>query len=248
MVSEFIDPVYRMQREDVIDNVFYDLESSIIKNIPLCHSIQDDILIWPFTLDGEQSVKSRYKFLQEESILHQLGPATSDFLKPMWKIIWSLQVLGKVKKTWCGKHARTHCLPKRIRSDVKSSPTACVISTNNTIRMLSMPYIATLYRKLFGTKLQYGTTVHSSKVLPSLTLLISSMQEVGNLNYSPVSFGLRGIVTIIFDQENLFFPLTKCWNILRNEGLSPSLALQPPQSTRANQQPRGLLLNLTGTK
>ena len=98
MVSELIDPVYRSWREDVIDNVFYDFEASIIKHIPLGHSIQDDILIWPFNLDGEYLVKSRYKFLQEESILHQPGPAASDFLKPMWKIIWSLQVPGKVKK------------------------------------------------------------------------------------------------------------------------------------------------------
>ena len=56
MVSELIDPVYRTWRKDVIDNVFYDFKALIIKNIPLCHSIQDDILIWPFNLDRVRSL------------------------------------------------------------------------------------------------------------------------------------------------------------------------------------------------
>ena len=45
MVSELIDQVYRVCREDVIDQVFYESEASIIKNIPPCRSIQDDVLI-----------------------------------------------------------------------------------------------------------------------------------------------------------------------------------------------------------
>ena len=65
MVSELIDPVYRTWRKDVIDNVFYDFEASIIKNIPLCHSIQDDILIWPFNLDREYSIKSSVDITEE---------------------------------------------------------------------------------------------------------------------------------------------------------------------------------------
>lgn len=59
-VSNLIDPVYRTWREDVIDQVFYDFEAAIINNIPLCCSIQEDILIWPFNLDGEYSIKSGY--------------------------------------------------------------------------------------------------------------------------------------------------------------------------------------------
>ena len=59
-VSDLIDPVYRTWREEVIDQVFYDFEAAIIKNIPLCRSIQDDVLIWPFNPDGEYLVKSGY--------------------------------------------------------------------------------------------------------------------------------------------------------------------------------------------
>lgn len=63
MVSELIDPVNRIWREEVIDRIFYEFEVSIIKNIPLCRTIQDDVLICPFNPDGEYSVKSEYKFL-----------------------------------------------------------------------------------------------------------------------------------------------------------------------------------------
>ena len=45
MVRDLMDPVYRKWREDVIDGMFYEFEASIIKNIPLCRSIQDDVLI-----------------------------------------------------------------------------------------------------------------------------------------------------------------------------------------------------------
>ena len=68
-VSDLIDLVYRTWREDVIDQVFYDFEATIIKNIPLCRSIQEDILIWPFNPNGEYSVKSGYRFLQEANAI-----------------------------------------------------------------------------------------------------------------------------------------------------------------------------------
>ena len=34
-ISDLIDPIYRTWREEVIDQVFYDFEATIIKNIPL---------------------------------------------------------------------------------------------------------------------------------------------------------------------------------------------------------------------
>ena len=62
-VGDFIDQENRIWKEDLIDRVFYDFEASTIKNIPLCRSLQDDILIWPFNPDGVYSVKSGYRFL-----------------------------------------------------------------------------------------------------------------------------------------------------------------------------------------
>ena len=61
-MGDLIDPVYRTWKEEVIDQVLYDFKVAIIKNIPLCRSIQDDVLIWPFNPDEEYLVKSGYRF------------------------------------------------------------------------------------------------------------------------------------------------------------------------------------------
>ena len=84
-VSDLIDPVNRTWKKDVLDQVFYDFEAAIIKNIPLCHSIQEDILIWPFNPDGEYSIKSSYRFLQLTNTLQQPGPLNIEAMKPLWK-------------------------------------------------------------------------------------------------------------------------------------------------------------------
>ena len=97
LVRDLMDLVYRNWREDVIDGMFYEFEASIIKNIPLCQSIQDDVLIWPFNPDGEYSVKSEYKFLQDAQLMQQQGPSNFEPMKPLWKKIWNLAVPKKVK-------------------------------------------------------------------------------------------------------------------------------------------------------
>lgn len=97
LVRELIDPVCRKWRVNAIDRVFYGFEASIIKNIPLCRFIQDDVLIWPFNPDGEYSVKSGYKFLQDSHLLQQHGPSTTESMKPLWEKIWTLGVPNKVK-------------------------------------------------------------------------------------------------------------------------------------------------------
>ena len=66
MVSDLIDPTYKVWNEDAIDRSFFAFEATTIKNIPLYRSIQDDVLLWPFNPDGVYIVKSRYRFLYEE--------------------------------------------------------------------------------------------------------------------------------------------------------------------------------------
>ena len=44
-VGDLIDQENRTWKEDLIDRVFYDFEALTIKNIPLCRSLQDDIMI-----------------------------------------------------------------------------------------------------------------------------------------------------------------------------------------------------------
>ena len=66
MVSDLIDLVYKVWNEDAIDITFFAFEATTIKNMPLCRSIQDDFVLWPFNLDGVDTVKSGYRFLYEE--------------------------------------------------------------------------------------------------------------------------------------------------------------------------------------
>ena len=97
MVSSLIDQTSREWKGELIDSYFFEWEANIIKNIPLCHSIQEDVLIWPFSLDGEYTVQTSYKFLQKQYMASELGSSDGTKLQPLWKKIWGLKVLGKVK-------------------------------------------------------------------------------------------------------------------------------------------------------
>ena len=46
-VSKLIDPVQQVWKDSVLDRYFSEFEAAVIKRIPLCQSIQDDVLIWP---------------------------------------------------------------------------------------------------------------------------------------------------------------------------------------------------------
>ena len=95
LVDKLINPAIKEWKVNVIDNLFYDFEATIIKNMPLCKTIQDDILIWPFKPNGVYSVKSRYYLHKQQQ--HGLpGPSDNSVLTPFWKKIWGLQVPNKV--------------------------------------------------------------------------------------------------------------------------------------------------------
>ena len=87
LVADLIDPVNKEWKGNIIDNLFYDFEVAIIKNMPICRSIQDDVLIWPFNPDGVYSVKSRYRYLHEQQQHGLLGPSDHSVLTPLWKKI-----------------------------------------------------------------------------------------------------------------------------------------------------------------
>nr|POF27425.1 hypothetical protein CFP56_51498 [Quercus suber] len=91
-VSSLIDSDRRSWKEEVLSANLFSFEAEIIKKIPLCHTVQTDTLTWPFTPTGEYTVKSGYTFLQKEFQNSQPGQSDPDYLKPLWKAIWSLQV------------------------------------------------------------------------------------------------------------------------------------------------------------
>lgn len=89
----------------------------MIKSIPLSSSSQVDTLIWPFTLSGQYTVKSGYRFLQDNAENSQAPAQDSAF----WKKIWSLEVPSKLKNfVW---HACKEALPtKRNLNKRKITP------------------------------------------------------------------------------------------------------------------------------
>ena len=64
-MADLIVPVNKEWKGNIIDNLFYNFEAAIIKNMPLYKSIQDDVLIWLFNPDGVYSVKSGYRYLHK---------------------------------------------------------------------------------------------------------------------------------------------------------------------------------------
>ena len=111
-VSDLINPLNRTWKDDMLDRLFYDFEAATIKNIPLCRSIQEDVLIWPFNPDVEYSVKSGYRFLFEANTLQQPGPSNAEAMKPLWSKVWSLAMPNKVKNLiW---RACSNSLPTKV--------------------------------------------------------------------------------------------------------------------------------------
>lgn len=68
----------------------------MIKSIPLWPTSVAGTLTWPFNASGTYTVKSGYKFLVREK-LHNRSPGHSDHNSELWKLIWGLDVLNKVK-------------------------------------------------------------------------------------------------------------------------------------------------------
>ena len=78
--------------------MFYPWEADCIKSMPVSLHTDRDALIWPWTPDGDYSVKSAYLILANESFLSQAGSSNPEASKPLWNGIWRLKVLNKVKQ------------------------------------------------------------------------------------------------------------------------------------------------------
>ena len=59
-VSALIDKDTKMWKGDVVRSLFLPFEARTILNIPLCHSLPEDQIIWVGNRRGEFSVKSAY--------------------------------------------------------------------------------------------------------------------------------------------------------------------------------------------
>ena len=98
MVSSLINPATKWWRADVIRATFLPFEAETILRIPLSQSLLEDKLIWMGNSRGEFTVKSAYHIaycLVEEN--DDVGSSKGDPLKPLWKRLWLLNLLAKIK-------------------------------------------------------------------------------------------------------------------------------------------------------
>ena len=97
-VSALIDRDTRMWKGDVVRSLFLPFEARTILNIPLCHSLPEDQIIWVGNRRGEFSVKSAYYIAYD--LLNTLDEgecSTSDSRNPLWQKLWHLSIPPKVR-------------------------------------------------------------------------------------------------------------------------------------------------------
>jgi hypothetical protein len=98
-VSELISPVTGQWGEDLLRNLFGDVDVWRILQIPLNNQGFPDFVAWHFTNHGRYTVQSGYHLQWR----HQFGPRAAQLslpgrssLNPIWKTIWKLKIPGKV--------------------------------------------------------------------------------------------------------------------------------------------------------
>ena len=96
-VSSLINHQTRSQDESLLVTLFSPQEVQLIKSIPHGNVLPKDFLYWPHSSSGNYNVKSGYNFLSQDFPTQDIVGGTSNISSSVWKNIWSLKVLNKVK-------------------------------------------------------------------------------------------------------------------------------------------------------
>ena len=79
-------------------SLFFPFEARTILNIPLCHSLPEDQIIWVGNRKGEFSVRSAYYITVGVLDTLEAGEcSTGDSRGPLWKKLWHLNIPPKVR-------------------------------------------------------------------------------------------------------------------------------------------------------
>ena len=97
-VSVLIDRDTKRWKDDVVRSLFLPFEAKTILNIPLCHSLPEDQIIWVGNKNGEFSVKSAYYIATRMIDTMEEGECSStDSRSPLWRKLWHLNIPPKVR-------------------------------------------------------------------------------------------------------------------------------------------------------
>lgn len=103
-VSQFISAFSDTWNVDLLNSIFPSEIVGAICKIQLRSPLGKDCIFWPFTKNGEYSVKSGTKVLQQSLQFLKNSSLSSSFNPPMliWRIIWEVPVLPCIKHfLWC---------------------------------------------------------------------------------------------------------------------------------------------------
>jgi hypothetical protein len=89
----------------LIRQLFFAPDADAILNIPLRRSAGEDWTAWDKEKSGVYSVRSAYRALvdkswREEALRHRDSPSSSDNDTDVWKRLWRLPVVPKVRVFW----------------------------------------------------------------------------------------------------------------------------------------------------
>ena len=96
-VSTLIDRDTRRWKCDIVRSLFLPFEARTILNIPLCHSLPEDQIIWVGNRKGEFSVKSAYYIVVGViDTMEKVESSSRDSRSPLWRKLWHLNIPPKV--------------------------------------------------------------------------------------------------------------------------------------------------------
>ncbi|XP_030923509.1 uncharacterized protein LOC115950456 [Quercus lobata] len=97
-VSALIDKETKRWKGEIVRSLFLPFEARTILNIPLCHSLPDDQIIWVGNKIGEFSVKSAYYIACDVLNSSDEGECSNgDSRTALWRKLWHLSIPPKVR-------------------------------------------------------------------------------------------------------------------------------------------------------
>ena len=95
-VYDLFYPNTRIWDPEKLEACFLPWEAELRGRIPVNEGWDEDILIWPLTLDGEYSVWSAYRMLFEAENLTLPSSSSSAQSQDVWKKIWKVRLPNKI--------------------------------------------------------------------------------------------------------------------------------------------------------
>jgi ribonuclease HI len=112
-VSELIDPVTRSWDEELLRDLFLDVDVTRILKIPLAVGMMEDFVSWNYTNTGIFTVRTAYHIEwdhQHGRKLRRTNHQGSAAINPVWASLWALRVPAKMKIfSWRFVHGTIPC-------------------------------------------------------------------------------------------------------------------------------------------